>query len=139
MNWNYILADTRPRAELMKNRDLSTYYSLSELVEQYNLKHKSQCVATKFDGYSWLTSRNHGQCYIKTLDGMCGVLLIYGFQGMPSSSIATMWHPLLQFLAEKGNYTKMMMSDLPGETLNEWKKLGYETISSFTNKRTPIV
>lgn len=130
--WDYILADQKPnRRDEFGVLYNDGFYSIPELVEQFNKINKTAFAGTN-DG--WLRETDLGTCHIKTLDGMCGVMIAHKLN-IPNYCVPN-WYPLLEFMAKKGNYTYITMSNVVGDRLTAWKKEGFETMLAFRNKRT---
>ena len=73
-------------------------------------------------------------CFVKTLNGMCGVMLIYSLQIhlMTQKDIA-----FLVQLAQWGGYTYIMATNITGGNYEKTlKDFGFEIVKDFTNKRT---
>ena len=130
--WEYILASEKPSKRTEFGLVNEGFYTIPELVEQFNEKHKTQ-----FRGLEegWLRHFDDGNCHIKTLDGMCGVLIAHKL-AIHSYNVGR-WYPLIEFMAKKGNYTYMMMSNIVGgDRLAAWKEQGFTPLLGFRNKRT---
>lgn len=131
--WEYILASEKPRKRNeWGGLDGDGFFSIVELVEQFNRMNKTSFMG-QMDG--WLKHEDLGSCHIKTLDGMCGVLIAHKLS-IHSRNVRG-FYPLLEFMAKKGNYTYMMMSNIAGgDRLAAWKNEGFTTMLGFRNKRT---
>lgn len=126
--WEYILASPRPQVA----QGLAQYFNIPQLVEMYNEANNTSYRGQE-DG--WLKHEERGQCHIKTLDGMCGVMMAHKLT-IRSEHIPHFYR-LLEYMAQKGNYTYIMMSNIVGgERLATWKARGFESILSFRNRRT---
>lgn len=123
MSWEYI------RAKL--NTETKEFYTLMELIELYNKTNHTNFILFGEDGISLPYA---GRINVKTMDGMCGVLIIFNI--MVAFDSFAPWQALIKFLAVSGNYTKIMVSHVNPNMINTWYTLGYKSISSFRNKRT---
>jgi len=124
--WEYILASTY--RDQYGDAHVST---IPELVAQYNRNHTTAFVG-QADG--WIRGPDSVLFHIKTLDGMCGVLVAHKLS-VASEQVPTVY-PLLEWMAKNGNYTFMMMSNVTGPRLNAWKAQGFTTMHAFRNRRT---
>lgn len=130
--WEYILAEYKFRKNAYGETVNDGLYSIPELVDQFNKINQTAFIGIT-DG--WLRHNDFGSCHIKTLDGMCGVLIAHKLN--INSRNVNEFFPLIQFMAKKGNYTYMMMSNVArGDRIAAWKAVGFKQLFAFKNKRT---
>jgi hypothetical protein len=130
--WEYLLVSRKPSfRDEDGNVHAGAYYTFPELVEQFN---KANATAFRGTPDGWVRHNELGSCHIKTLDGMCGVLIAHKL--VINSQNVPQWYPLLEFMAQQGNYTYITMSNVVGDRLRAWKNQGFTRMLEFQNRRT---
>lgn len=123
MSWDYILHERTPERR--------TRYTFNQLLDQYNALYKTEF---REMGPGGVVNPNGQSCFIKTLDGLCSTMIVHSM-ATPSESYVH-WQPLFEFLANKGLYSQIMVTNIVGERSDAWEQLGYRLMSSVYNKRT---